>query len=1516
MRRSIIQKMRVALKATLLPVLILSMTQVLMAQELTGFWPLATTTTGLVEVYGTGLSEATGVTMGGTAATYFYKSSDDKIVFAVPAGATTSTFTVDGIALTSSEALRIDEPELDTLAFVQFGDASGNNETIDLGSEDGIMTISRTSGDGTLDIVNNGAQNTGLYPGASGANYLHANGGALSFVISGINTMGYGEVTFAFGYVPWKNKKSDDVIQFEYKDAGNGGAWVDMNMPTIYQNANVWFYAKPTPVVPIPESTEIQFRVTVTDATYRFKMDDIIILGNDLPPSVGFTTSSIVTNETVGSMQIEVEATEAVSGDTKIYLTTAGSLTGSEYSLTDNGGTGETNVVTIPDGMTTGTATLTIVNDSDIEDTKNLTITIVSADDPVEVGVSSELAVSVFDDDSPPTLYDLSINKAQLIEGSGNQAEITAFVTKAVTGTQTITLALAGDRVGAGEYEIGGGTFELTIADGDMTGTTLLSVVDDDSLEIAEVVAITVAEINGEVVLGDPVPEVSITIVDDEVPSLSFSLNQQVVQEADETEVTISIETEIPVRGDQTVILAFAGTNINGDDYTVYSSAGDLGVPEIYLKDGESLATTTFVISRDLVGEGNEKMNIGIASVSAGISSVDLPTAAELVILDEYIENYFLQPETFGFRENTSIAAYYGNGYFDYAYVYSGTARIGKRSANGGFDSYVNFLASDENTFQMAGINTTGESDLRLGFKLQPTKVGAMGEDFRVEFSTNGVDFDAVELAYNHSGDLVFDQMMAAGFVPESDNLTIRFTNLSDDSNNGWWMDDVSIFHDNPRPRITFELDTTWVTEVEQKEIKVWALLESAMATDEYVFLGEVEGTEVSEEDYLLSASSIFIPAGETSGYVTLKVLDDAEEEYMEEINVSVASTSAGLDDVVIPSKISVTVYDNDKPGPAEYFFKETLNNPLNIEPKNWGDRQPPNYLNRSNRPWSNVKDHYLRQHFWNAKDHYITGNAIISCESFLGGMSKEEATDFNMGAEKYEGASGAHYFFFDKEDMHVSFGLINSYRQNTTFQFGLYRFENWASDGTEMKVEYSTDDAVSWTPMTFDPLPSQAGWFLVTLNEDLPYSDNLIVRFRVEGLQGSNVFKIDDIELVVRETKIANISSDYERVGGKFTITGQNFKNVQVVKIGTVTLPSSSYVVKSSSQIEVTVPANVTTGGEVSVITSFSSATGPEFSLDDRILVSLSVSKVEVSEAGEESLEISVIAEDAVPEGAAIQIALAGSLDDVLLSSDLLTISSGSKESSKVTLTALKDDLIGESDELVTVLISKVVAGHVDMGNLSSQDIKIINDTKMHLTLRAQGNEPLTEVTQDEAVIFATIPFALEVDFTFQVEVGGTASVGEDFSLSKSDRKLTIPAGRFISDTLTVKALFDGLLEEEESIEIRTVSDLSGLVNIYAESKIFMIESLEMGENSSEVLAIDPKEGLLKVYQSSGYLMIESKDSEIGELEVISLTGRSMFKQQPMVQQLEIPWPHQGVFILKTHNNNGVQTIKFMTKQ
>jgi len=133
-----------------------------------------------------------------------------------------------------------------------------------------------------------------------------------------------------------------------------------------------------------------------TGGTWRF--DNVTVSGTVIPanPTVSLSVSTNSATESPATV-VTVTATSsaAVTGNQTVNLVVSGTgITAGDYNLSNA-------TITIPNGLTTGTETFTIVNDNDVEGTETATLTISSPSAGITLGTPTTQNITIADDDLP-----------------------------------------------------------------------------------------------------------------------------------------------------------------------------------------------------------------------------------------------------------------------------------------------------------------------------------------------------------------------------------------------------------------------------------------------------------------------------------------------------------------------------------------------------------------------------------------------------------------------------------------------------------------------------------------------------------------------------------------------------------------------------------------------------------------------------------------------------------------------------------------------------------------------------------------------------------------------------------------------------------------------------------------------------------------------------------------------------------------------------------------------------------
>ena len=264
--------------------------------------------------------------------------------------------------------------------------------------------------------------------------------------------------------------------------------------------------------------------------------------------------------------------------------------------------------ITIVAGSTSGTATITALDDTVVEEDE--TITVEASHDSTVIG-SVDVEISAND----ATDFTVEVSASTIAEGETSEVTVkTGGVT--FESDQTIALALSGSATeGAGnDYTIAPAA--ITIVAGSTSGTATITALDDTVVEGAE--TITVEASHDSTVIGS----VNVEISANDATDFTVEVSASTIAEGETSEVTVKTGG-VTFETDQTITLALSGdtTEGAGNDYTIAPSA-------ITIVAGSTSGTATITALDETVVEEAETITVEASHDSTVIGSVDVRISA------------------------------------------------------------------------------------------------------------------------------------------------------------------------------------------------------------------------------------------------------------------------------------------------------------------------------------------------------------------------------------------------------------------------------------------------------------------------------------------------------------------------------------------------------------------------------------------------------------------------------------------------------------------------------------------------------------------------------------------------------------------------------------------------------------------------------------------------------------------------------------------------------------------------
>lgn len=358
--------------------------------------------------------------------------------------------------------------------------------------------------------------------------------------------------------------------------------------------------------------------VTIADG-----ISDLVIADDD-GVAVNFGVSANSGSEAAGTVITLVASTASVlaSAETVDLQVTGTGIDGTDYVLSSGS-------ITIAAGQTIGTATFTILDDLLVENLETAVVSIVNPSIGLSLGTVTSQSISISSED----VATLSIVDQAFVEGDDGTTSVlfSVVLSDAVDSGFTVDFATSDGTATTADNDYlsnsGTLTFVGTAAE---VHTFTVGVVGDVINEDDEHYFVTLSNlVGGSMSINLPESAASGTIInDDGTTEVNLSVSENSGTELDQTVITITATTEMPVVGDQSVALTFAGTGISSADY-------DLSNTTIIIPDGQTTGTVSFQILNDNdIEAATETVTISIASTTAGLV-LGSSTSASVTIQDD-----------------------------------------------------------------------------------------------------------------------------------------------------------------------------------------------------------------------------------------------------------------------------------------------------------------------------------------------------------------------------------------------------------------------------------------------------------------------------------------------------------------------------------------------------------------------------------------------------------------------------------------------------------------------------------------------------------------------------------------------------------------------------------------------------------------------------------------------------------------------------------------------------------------
>jgi len=453
-------------------------------------------------------------------------------------------------------------------------------------------------------------------------------------------------------------------------------------------------------------------------------------------PSVDLSLSGSSFSENDGSATVTATLSNAYTQDVTVALGfSGGAVNGTDYAASGSNYDAATGVLTVLAGSTSGTVTLTGLDNSAFVGPQDATVTINSVDNGT---VGSPNSVTTTIDDAIPTV-DLGLSSSSFSENGGT-ATVTATLSNPYTQDVTVSLGFGGSTA---DYSVTGGTDYdpstgvITIPTGSTSGTVTLTGLENPTFAAPQDAIISINSV-GSATVGGPN---SVTATINDAPSVGLSLSSSSFSE-DGGSATITATLSNVYAQNVTVALGFSGGAVDGTDYFASGANYDAATGVLTILAGSASGTVTLTGSDNRTFIGPLAAIVAINSVDDGaVGSPNSVTAkvlsggdsiADAILLNFYANNTASATEFIATSNAVQINAInlaagdlvtvstntqpYGGGLDTYLRIFDlngpgGTLRqIASNDNYTGRDSQVTFQALTTGTYYI-GVSSAGNTN-------------------------------------------------------------------------------------------------------------------------------------------------------------------------------------------------------------------------------------------------------------------------------------------------------------------------------------------------------------------------------------------------------------------------------------------------------------------------------------------------------------------------------------------------------------------------------------------------------------------------------------------------------------------------------------------------------------------------------------------------------------------------------------------------------------------------------------
>ena len=532
--------------------------------------------------------------------------------------------------------------------------------------------------------------------------------------------------------------------------------------------------------------------------------------------------------------QFEVSLTNLSDSDTVLNYIVSGTA-GADVDYVGLSGS-----VTIPANTAATTIDVQVIDDAIVEELEHVVLELTSvATGDANIAIDTTPAtVTISDTDAASVSLSSSIGS--IAEGGGGGTFVVSLSSESDQDT-TVSYSVSGDATSGLDFASFSGA--VTIPAGQQTAPIGVTILDDDLLEDAETITLTLQSVTS----GDPDVTIdganatdSVTVTDNDTAALTVVASvSDAAEPATNGQYTLLLSQASDT--DTTIGYSLGGTATASDDYVASGFSGSVTIGA-----GTLSATIALPVVDDDILESSETVVLTLDSViSSGDAQITVgaSSTATITISDE----------------DTATAS-----------VLATSSEAAEGGASGGFTVSLTHASDQDTTFsyQLSGAATSGSD-----YQAIPGTIVIPAGDTSVQVPVTVIDDGVLEPSeevtltlvsplLSGDGEVTVNTNAATVTISDNDSGTIGLTSLADGMEGG-----------GPA---RFEVSLS--------------ALSSTATTVSYT----VSGSATSGSDFEALTGSLTIPANTASSEITVTVLDDVVLESTEDVTLTLTDITSG----------------------------------------------------------------------------------------------------------------------------------------------------------------------------------------------------------------------------------------------------------------------------------------------------------------------------------------------------------------------------------------------------------------------------------------------------------------------------------------------------------------------------------------------------------------------------------------------------------------------------------------------